>query len=426
MPYAIMFGSMFLMLLIGVPIGIALAGAMILLLFVEPVTSMTFITQAMYTGVGNFTLLALPFFIISGSIMEKGGISKRIVSFANSLLGNTTGGLGMVSILACMFFGAISGSSPATVAAIGGIMIPQMIRAGYDKYYATALCAVAGGLGVIVPPSYPLVVYGITNNVSISDLFMAGWGPAILVGALLMIVNYFYSKKHGYTGTDVKFSVGNALKELWNAKWAMLMPVIILGGIYSGVFTATEAGVVATVYGIVIGKFVYRELSFAELWKMYKDNVPFIGGMMFVFAPAASLGAVFSMMGVTAAIQEFFLGMSNSLIVVMIPIFILLFIVGMFVQTTPAIVIFAPILLPIVQSLGMDPIQFGLVMDLSLAIAFVTPPVAANLFVATSMTGLGMLDIVKKAVPFIIMLFLAMILVAYIPGISMGFLHLFK
>ena len=426
MPYAIMFGSMFLMLLIGVPIGIALAGSMILLLFVDPVTSMTFITQAMYTGVGNFTLLALPFFIISGSIMEKGGISKRIVSFANSLLGNTTGGLGMVSILACMFFGAISGSSPATVAAIGGIMIPQMIRAGYDKYYATALCAVAGGLGVIVPPSYPLVVYGITNNVSISDLFMAGWGPAILVGALLMIVNYFYSKKHGYTGTDVKFSVGNALKELWNAKWAMLMPVIILGGIYSGVFTATEAGVVATVYGIVIGKFVYRELSFTELWKMYKDNVPFIGGMMFVFAPAASLGAVFSMMGVTAAIQEFFLGMSNSLIVVMIPIFILLFIVGMFVQTTPAIVIFAPILLPIVESLGMDPIQFGLVMDLSLAIAFVTPPVAANLFVATSMTGLGMLDIVKKAVPFIIMLFIAMIMVAYIPGISMGVLHLFK
>lgn len=426
MEYAVMFGSMFLMLLIGVPIGIALAGSMILLLFVAPVTSMTFITQAMYTGVGNFTLLALPFFIISGSIMEKGGISKRIVSFANSILGSTTGGLGMVSILACMFFGAISGSSPATVAAIGGIMIPQMIRAGYDKYYATALCAVAGGLGVIVPPSYPLVVYGITANVSISDLFLAGWGPAVLVGALLMIINYAYSKKHGYVGNDVKFSLKNVFKELWNAKWAMLMPVIILGGIYSGIFTATEAGVVATVYGIVIGKFVYRELSFKSIWKMYQDNVPFIGGMMFVFAPAASLGAVFSMLGVTDAIQSFFLSMSSNLYVVMIPIFLLLFIVGMFVQTTPAIVIFAPILLPIVRSLGMDPVQFGLVMDLSLAIAFVTPPVAANLFVATSMTGLGMLDIVKRAVPFIIMLFLAMVMVAYIPGISMGLLSLFK
>lgn len=419
-----MFGTMFLMLVIGVPIGIALAGSMVLLLFYQPVTSMTFITQAMYTGVGSFTLLALPFFMIAGSIMETGGISKRLVNVANVIMGNMTGGLGMVSVLACMFFGAISGSSPATVAAIGGIMIPQMIRAGYDKYYATALCAVAGGLGVIVPPSYPLVVYGITTNTSISDLFLAGWGPSILVGALLMGINYIYSKKHGYTGTGEKFSLKRFLIEFWDAKLAFLMPVIILGGIYSGVFTATEAAVVAAVYGIVVGMFVYKELSLPALWKMYKDNIPFLGGMMFVFAPAASLGAVFSMLGVTKNIQGFFLGLSNNLIIVMIPIFILLFLVGMFVQTTPAIVIFAPILLPIVTQLGMDPIQFGLVMDLSLAIAFVTPPVAANLFVATSMTGLGMMSIVKKAAPFIIALFIAMIMVAYIPAFSVGIFSL--
>jgi len=426
MAYLIMFGTMFLMLFIGVPIGIALAGSMVLLLFFAPITSMTFITQAMYTGVGSFTLLALPFFMIAGSIMDTGGISKRLVKVANVMLGNMTGGLGMVTVLACMFFGAISGSSPATVAAIGGIMIPQMIRAGYDKYYATALCAVAGGLGVIVPPSYPLVIYGITNNVSISDLFIAGWGPAVLIGALLMGINYFYSKKHGYTGTGIKFTFKRFFVELWDAKLAFLMPFIILGGIYSGVFTATEAAVVATVYGIVIGKFIYKELSFNALWKMYKNNIPFLGGMMFVFAPAASLGAIFSMMGVTQAIQGFFLGLSNNLVIVMIPIFILLFLVGMFVQTTPAIVIFAPILLPIVAQLGMDPIQFGLVMTLSLAIAFVTPPVAANLFVATSMTGLGMIPIVRKAVPFIIALVIAMILVAFIPGITMGIFSLLR
>lgn len=426
MSYALFFGSMFLMLLIGVPIGIALAGSMVCLLLYEPVTSMTFITQAMYTGVGNFTLLALPFFMIAGSIMDTGGISKRLVAVANVMLGNTTGGLGMVTVLACMFFGAISGSAPATVAAIGGIMIPQMIRAGYDKYYATGLCAVAGGLGVIVPPSYPLVVYGVTNNCSISDLFMAGWGPAFLVGGLLMVVNYAYSKKYGYLGTGEEFTVKRFLKELWDAKLAFLMPVIILGGIYSGVFTATEAAVVAVVYGIIVGKFVYKELDFGALWKMYKDNIPFLGGMMFVFAPAAGLGAVFSMMGVTQAIQNFFLGLSNNFYVIMFLIFILLFIVGMFVQTTPAIVIFSPILLPIVTSMGMDPIQFGLVITLSLAIAFVTPPVAANLFVATSMTGLGMLPIVRKAVPFIVVLIVAMILVGFIPGISLGLLRLLK
>ncbi len=426
MVYWIFFGAMFLMLLIGVPIGVALAGSMIALLFVEPVTSLTFITQGMYTGVGSFTLLALPFFIIAGSIMETGGISKRLVNVANTILGNTTGGLGMVAILACMFFGAISGSASATVAAIGAIMIPEMVRAGYDKYYATGLCAVAGGLGVVVPPSYPLVVYGTTNNVSISDLFMAGWGPAILVGAMLMAVNFLYSRKHGYHGTGVKFSFIRFLKELWNAKWAFLMPVIILGGIYAGIFTATEASVVAVVYGIIVGLFVYKELEFKKLVRMFVDNVPFIGGMMFVFAPAASLGAVFSMLGVTKAIQDFFLGISTNMYVIMFLIMILLFIVGMFVQTTPAIVIFSPILLPIVEAVGIDPIQFGLVMTLSLCIAFVTPPVAINLFVATSMTGLDMMRIVKKAVPFIVMMIIAMLLVSYVPGISIGLLSLLK
>lgn len=426
MSYMIFFGTMLIMLLIGVPIGIALAGSMVCLLLYEPVTIMTFITQAMYTGVGNFTLLALPFFMIAGSIMDTGGISKRLVAVANVIMGNMTGGLGMVTILACMFFGAISGSAPATVSAIGGIMIPQMIRAGYDKYYATGLCAVAGGLGVIVPPSYPLVVFGVTNNCSISDLFLAGWGPAILVGVFLMLVNYAYSKKHHYLGTGEKFSMKRFARELWDAKLAFFMPVIILGGIYSGAFTATEAAVVAVVYGIIVGKFVYRELSFRALWKMYKDNIPILGGMMFVFAPAAGLGAVFAMMGVTKAIQAGFLAVSSNFFVIMLLIFILLFFVGMFVQTTPAIVIFSPILLPIVAAFGMDPIQFGLVMTLSLAIAFVTPPVAANLFVATSMTGLGMIPIVKRALPFIATLFLAMVIVGFVPGVSMGLLDLLR
>ena len=426
MSYMIFFGTMLIMLLIGVPIGIALAGSMVCLLLYEPVTTMTFITQAMYTGVGNFTLLALPFFMIAGSIMDTGGISKRLVAVANVIMGNMTGGLGMVTILACMFFGAISGSAPATVSAIGGIMIPQVIRAGYDKYYATGLCAVAGGLGVIVPPSYPLVVFGVTNNCSISDLFLAGWGPAILVGVFLMLVNYAYSKKHHYLGTGEKFSMKRFARELWDAKLAFFMPVIILGGIYSGAFTATEAAVVAVVYGIIVGKFVYRELSFRALWKMYKDNIPILGGMMFVFAPAAGLGAVFAMMGVTKAIQAGFLAVSSNFFVIMLLIFILLFFVGMFVQTTPAIVIFSPILLPIVAAFGMDPIQFGLVMTLSLAIAFVTPPVAANLFVATSMTGLGMIPIVKRALPFIATLFLAMVIVGFVPGVSMGLLDLLR
>lgn len=424
MAYAVFFGSMFVMLLIGVNIGVALAASMVLLLFIDPVTSLTFITTGMYNGVGSFTLLALPFFVIAGSIMETGGISKRLVGVANCLIGNMTGGLGNVAILACMFFGAISGSAAATVAAIGGIMIPEMVKAGYDKYYSAGLCAVAGGLGVIVPPSYPLVVFGTTNNLSISDLFMAGWGPALLVGGMLMLVNTFVSRRKGYEGTGQKFSLIYFLKELWGAKWAFLMPVIILGGIYGGIFTATEASVVAVVYGIVVGLFVYKELKWKKLVNMFINNVPFIAGMMFVFAPAASLGAVFSMMGVTKAIQSFFLGISTNVYVIMFLIMILLFIVGMFVQTTPAIVIFSPILMPIVQAVGVDPIQFGLVMTLALCIAFVSPPVAINLFVANSMTGLDMMRIVKAAIPFIVVLIICMLIVSYVPVVSIGILSL--
>ena len=423
---ATLFIVFFVLAFLGVPIAVALLAASAIPLYFFTTTAMAVIPQRLFVSMDSFSLMALPFFMIAGSIMDTGGISKRLVAVANVIMGNMTGGLGMVTILACMFFGAISGSAPATVSAIGGIMIPQMIRAGYDKYYATGLCAVAGGLGVIVPPSYPLVVFGVTNNCSISDLFLAGWGPAILVGVFLMLVNYAYSKKHHYLGTGEKFSMKRFARELWDAKLAFFMPVIILGGIYSGAFTATEAAVVAVVYGIIVGKFVYRELSFRALWKMYKDNIPILGGMMFVFAPAAGLGAVFAMMGVTKAIQAGFLAVSSNFFVIMLLIFILLFFVGMFVQTTPAIVIFSPILLPIVAAFGMDPIQFGLVMTLSLAIAFVTPPVAANLFVATSMTGLGMIPIVKRALPFIATLFLAMVIVGFVPGVSMGLLDLLR
>lgn len=420
----VMFVVMFGTLLIGVPIGASLALSLLSLVILNPVTTQEFIAQSMYSGLDSFTLLALPFFMLAGSVMETGGISKKLVNFANSLVGNITGSLGVVTIIACMFFGAISGSASATVAAIGTIMIPQMIKAGYDKYYATGLVAVAGGLGVIVPPSYPLVIYGVTNNVSIGDLFIAGIGPAILVGLVLMMFNYVMSKKRGYKGTGARFNIKVSLKTLWDAKFAMLMPVIILGGIYGGIFTATEAAVVSVVYGIIIGLFVYKELNFKDLWKMYKSNMVFVGGMMFTFAPAAAMGSIFAYLGIPKAINNFFFGISTNSYVILFLIFILMLIVGMFVQTTPAIVILSPILLSVVSTVGINPIHFGLVMTLGLAIAFVTPPVAVNLFVASSMTGLGMEKIVKSALPFIIGLFIALVIVGYVPQISLGIFSL--
>lgn len=415
--FLVMFGLMFL----GVPIAVAIFIALFYLISVNPVTTANFVTQSLYSGIASFTNLALPFFMISGTIMETGGLSKRLVRAANSLVGGITGSLGMVSVIACMFFGAVSGSAPATVAAIGSIMIPMMVQNGYNKYYATGLICCAGGLGVIVPPSFPMVLYGVTCNVSVGQLFMAGLGPACVVGAILMTINYVYCKRAGLKGENT-FSTKNVIESFWDAKWAMVMPVIILGGIYGGYFTATEAAVVAAVYGIIVGLFFYKELKLKALWNIFKDNTAFIAGTMFVMAPAKATGSVFAYLGVTRIISDFLFSISKNYYVVLFMIFIILFIVGMFVQTTPAIVILAPTLLAVVRQVGVNPIHFGLIMTLALAIAFVTPPVALNLFVGASMTGISIDKITRAAWPFLIGLIISSFVVAYVPAISLAIL----
>ena len=423
MDLLILFGCMVIFFAIGVPIGICLIFPCFIMLLVNPVTSASFLAQSFYTGVASSSMIALPFFMICGNIMDKGGISKRLVTAANNCIGGITGSLGMVTILACMFFGAVSGSAVATVAAIGAIMLPEMVRNGYDKYYATGMCAVAGGLGIIVPPSYPMVVYGITNNESIGDLFIAGLAPAVLVGALLMFVNYLYCKKHGIKGNN-KFHLKTALKGFWDAKWALLMPVIILGGIYSGIMTATESAVVATVYGIIIGRFVYKEVTFKQLWDEFRSTATFSGGMMWTVAPATAIGLIFAYLGVNKAIAAFFLGISSNMYIVMFLLVCILFVIGMFMQTTPAIVIFSPVLLGVAEAVGVSSLQFGQVMNLALAVGFCTPPVCANVFVAQSMTGMPMDKIVKPAVPFIGVLILALLAVAFFPIFTTGVVNL--
>lgn len=421
MATAVMFVIMFALMFLGVPIAVAIFIALFVLIGLNPVTTTNFVAQSLYSGVASFTNLALPFFMISGTIMETGGLSKRLVKAANSLVGGVTGSLGMVTVIACMFFGAVSGSAPATVAAIGAIMIPMMVQEGYNKYYATGLTCCAGGLGVIVPPSYPMVLYGVTCNQSVGDLFMAGLGPALVVGGLLMGINYAYCRKHGLRGEN-KFSIVNVAKSFWEAKWALVMPVIILGGIYGGFFTATEAAVVAAVYGIIVGLFIHRELRLTALWTIFRDNAAFIAGTMFVMAPAKATGSIFAYLNITRIISDFLFGISSNYYVVLFMIFIILFIVGMFVQTTPAIVILAPTLLAVVQQVGVDPIHFGIIMTLALAIAFVTPPVALNLFVGSSMTGISIDKITRAAYPFLIGLIIAFFIVAYCPPISLAIL----
>jgi C4-dicarboxylate transporter DctM subunit len=418
MATALLFVSLFGLMILGVPVGLCLIIPAIIVVAAGGIQSTpTFMLQTLYSGTASFTMLAIPFFMISGSIMDVGGLSKRLVRLANAICGNITGSLGMVTVLACMFFGAVSGSAVATTAAIGAIMIPQMIRAGYDKYYAAGLVACAGGLGIVVPPSYPMVIYCTTNNASIGDMFIAGILPACVVGAILIFFNYIYCRKQGLRGNQT-FKWKELGLALWDAKWALFMPVIILGGIYSGVFTATEAAVVATVYGLLVGIVVYHAFTVKSLWKMFKDNMVFNGGMMLTVAPATALGTVFTYMNVTNTISAFFLSISTNRFVILMIIFAILFLIGMFVQTTPAIVIFSPVLLAVAQSVGVSNLHFGIIMILALCIAFVTPPVAANLFVASTLTGLGMDKIVKSALPFLLGLIIALIIVGFCPAIS--------
>lgn len=357
--------------------------------------------------------------MMCGSIMEVGGLSKRLVNAANSLVGNVTGNLGLVTILACMFFGAVSGSAMATVAAIGGIMLPEMVKAGYDRTYATALAAVAGSLGIIVPPSSPMVVFGVTNNVSIGALFIGGFGPAIVVGVLLMVINYVYCKKHCYKGSGTKVTLRGIWVAFKDAIWAMIMPAIILGGIYSGVFTPTEAAVIACTYGILVGKFVYKEFTFKALWNILKSNVSFLGGLFFTFAPIGAMGAMFAYLKIPTLVTEFFLSITSNSHIIFLMIFGLMIIVGMLMQSTPAILLFSPILMGVASAVGINQVHFGVFMVVALALGFVTPPVAMNLFVAQTMTGINIVHITKKAWPFVITMIIATLIIMYVPEITL-------
>jgi len=417
---------LFVLLAIGVPVGFAIGGATMISMFFFSDLNMVVNAQYCYSGIFSFTVMAIPYFMLAGTIMSTGGIARRIVDFASALIDFVTGALGCVSMLACMFFGAVSGSAPATVAAIGTIMIPQMVYDGYDKGYAVGLVCVAGGLGIIVPPSFPMVLYGVTNGVSIGDMFLAGWGPSFVVGGVLIFINWLICKKRGYKSPIPKeTSLKLFVKSVWEGKWALLMPIIILGGIYSGAFSPTEAGVVSCVYGLIVGLFLYKELDYKKILPMFKSKVNFLGGMMFCFAPAGALGAVFAYLGYTTVIKNFFLNISSNPYIIVLLIYAFLFVAGMFVQTAPIIVIISPLLLPVAEAVGIDPVHFGIIITLALAVAFVTPPVAYNLFVGASMSGMSIDKISKAAIPFIVGLVLAEIIVGFVPQISMLPVNLF-
>ncbi|MDR2826375.1 MAG: TRAP transporter large permease, partial [Deltaproteobacteria bacterium] len=355
--------------------------------------------------------------------MAVGGIAKRIVMVCDVLVGKITGGVGMATVAGCMFFAAISGSGPATVSAMGTIMLPEMEQRGYDKDFATGLTATAGTIGVIIPPSIPFVIYGVVASASIGELFIAGVLPGLLIGLVLMAVCYFISCKKGYKGTAHNLKMWPVLRE---SIWALITPIIILGGIYGGIFTPTEAAVVGIVYAMVIGIFVYKELSWKAFIDALRSTADLNGLTGFAIGFSMAFASYLAMEQIPIKAAAILTSLISSEFLLMLMILVLLLIVGCFVDNISSCLILTPVFLPIVTSMGMSPIHFGVVMTVALAIGFTTPPYGANLFVASAISGLGIERIAKAAVPFIIALMACLLLITFCPILSMGLVDLMR
>ncbi len=418
--------ALVVLLIINVPVGIALGVASMFALIVGGTLSLTSLPQALITSCDSFPILAIPLFILAGDLMGAGGVSRRILDVCNVFFGRITGGLAIVTVLVCMFFAAVSGSGPATVAAIGTMVIPTMLRLGYDKSFVLALVATAGSIGVIIPPSIPMVIFGVSTGTSVTSLFMGGFFPGLLIGFALIGYSYWYSKKHGYTGSKEPFDAKKAWTATWEAKWALVNPVIILGGIYAGVFTPTEAAAVAAVYAYVCGSFIYRELPLKKLLTAISTSCSTTATTMVILGCATAFTRIITIEQIPAMVTQMMMTVSESPVVILLLINLLLLIVGCFMDTTPAILVLAPILLPVAVAIGLDPIHFGIIMVCNLAIGFITPPLGINLFVASRISDSPMETILKGIVPFILVMLTCLMLISFIPDIVLFLPNLMK
>lgn len=415
----LLFTYFILFLMLGVPIAFSLGLSTLAAIVGAGTLPVAYLAQIAFVSIDSFPIMAIPFFIAAGIFMGAGGLSKRLLAVGDELVGSLPGGMALASIMTCMFFAAISGSGPATVAAIGTITIPAMIARGYDKYFAAAVVASAGAIGVIIPPSNPFVIYGVAGQVSVGKLFMAGIIPGVIMGVGLMIVAYMISKKKGWHGEKRKRSPATLLWACWDAKWALLVPVIVLGGIYGGIMTPTEAAAVAALYGLVVGLWIYREMSWKSLYQSCIESSLTSSIVIVLMAMATMFGNIMTIEQIPDTIATAILSISENKIVILLLINVFLLWIGVFMEALAAIVILTPILLPLVLKLGVDPVHFGVIMVMNLAIGFITPPVGVNLFVASSIAQTGIGKIAVAAWPFLISMLIVLMVVTYVPEVSL-------
>ena len=422
---AVLFIALVVTLVLNTPVGIAIGVSSLCAILADGRISSLYIVQQLVTSADSLPLMAIPLFILAGELMGAGGVSKRLLNVCNVFLGRFTGGLATVTIVLCMFFAAVSGSGPATVAAIGSMVIPTMLDKGYSKSFTLALIATAGSIGVIIPPSIPMVIYGVSTSTSISSLFMAGFLPGILIGFSLIVVSYLYCKKQGWKGDERKYTAKEKLAAIWDAKWALLNPIIILGGIYAGIFTPTEAAAVAAVYAFICGAFIYREFNIKEMFATIGNACNTTGTTMVIIGCATAFTKILTIEKIPGAITNGIINFTDNKILILLLINVLLLIVGCFMDTTPAMMVLAPILLPIAAQFGVDPIHFGIVMVVNLAIGFITPPLGINLFVASRVGRSDLETVCSGIIKFILVMVVDLLLITFIPAISMTLPNIF-
>ncbi len=435
MAVAVLFIALFVLLVIGVPVGFAIGGATMLSMLLCSDLNMVVNAQYCYSGIFSFTVMAIPFFMLAGTIMSTGGIAKRIVNFASALIDFVNGAIGCVSIIACCFFGALCGSGMATASAIGSMMIPEMKKKGYDPAYAATIICFGGIVGPIIPPSLSFVLYGASTNTSIPKLFLAGVLPGILIGVIFVCANIIMCTM---SGTDLRknsqsvvekvpmgVSMMNRLKNIGKATaegfWALLAPVIILGGIYSGIFTPTEAACVSVIYSIIISLFVYKDMDLKGLYDTFLSTSVLNGATSFLLGTSTVFSTFMTFEKVPQMITEFLTGVSDNPYIVLMFINVFLLIVGCFLDTVPAIIVMAPMLLPTVEAMGINPIHFGVIMAVNLALGLCSPPYGCNLFVGAAVAKIKMESMFKYIIPYFLVGILALLLITYIPWLSLVF-----